>query len=317
MMRSNPRVCPAPRTIRRLLPSALAILSLSAIGLCQSPPNQAESKIPQLDDIAISPSRIELPMMPGTEKTVVVSLIYTADAGNGQPARVIAYLGDWSISQKGKVIIYPAGSQADSACSWLVYSPTETTVEPGRVHPIRVTISVPKDATPGDHLAALFVEPRPESIKLEKNRKQLQVRFRLAAVFYIMVPSLTKKGGLASLKSEAFETGIAVTPRLENSGNSHIRPTYSIKVLDQQGQTVAETAETEALPVLAKSDMEMPVIIEKKLPAGNYSVRYRVKFDDGGAVTEGQADMLVREQPVQHVAPATTTAAQGVKSVKK
>ncbi|MEK6321335.1 MAG: hypothetical protein AABN33_06585 [Acidobacteriota bacterium] len=297
--------------------SALAILSLGVMALCQSLPNQSESKIPKLDDIAISPSRIELPMMPGTEKTVVVNLIYTADVGNGQPTRVIAYLGDWGISQKGKVIFYPAGSQPESACSWLVYSPTEVTVQSGRVHPIRVTVSVPKDAAPGDHLAALFVEPRPETIKLEENRKQLQVKFRLAAVFYIMVPNLTKKGSLASLKSEAGETGIVVTPRLENSGNSHIRPTYSIKVLDHQGKTVVETADTEALPVLAKSEMEMPVTIEKKLPAGNYSVRYRVRFDDGGAITEGQADMLVQEKLAQHLAPAKTIAGQGAQSNKK
>jgi hypothetical protein len=286
---------------------------LAAVAVCQNQPNHPDSKVPRLDDIAISPSRIELPMMPGTEKTVVVNLIYTADAGSGQPARVIAYLGDWSISEQGKVIFYPAGSRADSACSWLVYSPTEVTVEPGRVHPVRVTISVPKDATPGDHLAALFVEPRPETIKLENFRKQVQVKFRLAAVFYIMVPDLTKRGSLASLKSEALEAGIIVTPRLENSGNSHIRPTYSISVLDQQGRTVAEAPETEGLPVLAKSGLEIPVLVEKKLAPGNYSVHYRVRFDDGGAVTEGQAEMLVKAQLPQQSAAAKTSASQMVK----
>lgn len=315
-MRSNRRGFPAPGTGNKLLASVLVILSLSVMALCQGQ-NQPESKVPKLDDIAISPSRLELPMMPGTEKTVVVNLIYTADAGSGQPTRVIAYLGDWSISQKGKVVFYPAGSQANSASSWLVYSPTEVTAESGRVHPIRVTISVPKDATPGDHLTALFVEPRPESIKMENTPRQLQVKFRLAAVFYIMVPNLTKKGSLASLKSEAVESGIAVTPRLENSGNSHIRPTYSIKVLDQKGLTVLETTETESLPVLAKTEMEMPVTIEKKLPAGNYSVQYRVRFDDGGAVTEGLADMVVEEKPPLHTAPARTTATQAAKTEKK
>jgi methionine-rich copper-binding protein CopC len=316
-MKSIAKVFQAARTIIRLLPSVLAILSLSSMALSQSPASHTEPMVPKLDDIAISPSRLELPMMPGTEKTVVVNLIYTAETGHGQPTRVIAYLGDWGISQKGKVVFYPAGSQANSASSWLVYSPTEVTVESGRVHPIRVTISVPKDATPGDHLAALFVESRPESNKLENTRKQLQVKFRLAAVFYIMVPNLTRKGSLASLTSQIVESGIAVTPRLENSGNSHIRPTYSIRVFDQHGTTVVETAETESLPVLANSEMQMPVTIEKRLPAGNYSVRYRVKFDDGGPVTEGQADMLIEEKSVQHIAPAKTTDVQGTKSVRK
>ena len=317
MMRSNPIMCRAARTIKSVVPLALAILCLSMIALCQSLANQNEPKVPKLDDIAISPSRLELLMMPGTEKTVVVNLVYTADTGHGQPVRVIAYLGDWGISQRGKVVFYPAGSQANSASSWLVYSPTEVTVESGRVHPIRVTISVPKDATPGDHLAALFVESRPESNKLDEKGKQVHVKFRLGAVFYIMVPNLTKKGSLASLTSEAVESGIAVTPRLENSGNSHIRPTYSIKVFDQRGITVLETVETESLPVLANSQMEMPITIEKRLPAGNYSIRYRVRFDVDGPVTEGQADMLVVEKPVQTIAPPITTAAQGTKSVRK
>lgn len=316
-MRSNGRVFPAAATIKKPLATVLAILSLSVAALCQGLQNQPETKLPKLDDIAISPSRLELSMMPGTEKTVVVNLIYTADAGHGQPTRVIAYLGDWSLSRKGKVVFYPAGSRADSASSWVIYSPTEVTVESGRVHPIRVTVSVPKDATPGDHLVALFVEPRPESIKLENTTRQLQVKFRLAAVFYIMVPNLTKKGSLASLKSEAVESGIAVTPRLENSGNSHVRPTYSIKVLNQQGQTVLETTETDSLPVLAKTEMEMPVTIEKKLPAGNYFVHYRVKFDDGGAITEGLADLVVEEKPVLQKAPARTTERQATKTEKK
>src|SRR6266850_2378819 len=88
--RSNPIMYRAARTIRSVLPSALAILSLSTMALSQSLANQTEPKAPKLDDIAISPSRLELLMTPGTEKTVVVNLVYTADTGHGQPVRVIA-----------------------------------------------------------------------------------------------------------------------------------------------------------------------------------------------------------------------------------
>src|SRR5688572_13507680 len=107
-MRSKKKAVPAPRTIKRLLPSVLAMLSLSSMALSQSVANQPDPTVPKLDDIAISPSRLELPMLPGTEKTVVVNLIYSAGTGQGQPTRVIAYLGDWGISQKGKVVFFPA-----------------------------------------------------------------------------------------------------------------------------------------------------------------------------------------------------------------
>jgi hypothetical protein len=287
-----------PKPIRGLLISILLILTmpLLAVAQAQTASSQSPPKMPDLDDIAISPSRVELSMMPGTEKTIVINLIYSSDTGRGQSTRVVAYLGDWGITRGGKVDFYPAGSRQSSASPWLVYSPTEVTVEPGRAHPIRVTISVPKDATPGDHLAALFVEPRPDNIKFEQNRKQVRMKFRLAAVFYIMVPNLTQNASLENLKVEAIERGVVVTPRLKNEGNSHVRPVYSIKVLDQTGVTIAEVPETESLPVLAGSEMEMPVLIEKALSAGNYFVQYRVKFGEARTVTEGRAELVVKNR---------------------
>lgn len=285
------------RKVRSLLFSALVILTLPVFCFAQDRtlPEQGP-KPPDLSDIAISPSRLELPMMPGTEKTVVVNLIYSADPGKGQPTRIVAYLGDWGITKEGKVDFYPAGSRSNSASPWLVYSPTEVTVIPGRSHPIRVTVSVPKDAAPGEHITALFVEPRADDIKFEQNRKQVRVKFRLAAVFYIMVPTLTRDASLENLKAEATDKALIVTPVLRNKGNTHVRPIYSIKLLDQSGGTVAESLETESLPVLAGSETEIPLLIEKALPAGNYSVRYRVKFSENGPVTEGRAEVVVAEQ---------------------
>jgi hypothetical protein len=282
------------RKATTLLVSALVILCLPLHGMTQDRSSQGQApKTPDLNDIAISPSRIELPMLPGTEKTVVVNLIYSSDTGKGQPTRVLAYLGDWTITKQGKVDFYPAGSRSNSASPWLVYSPTEVTVIPGRSHPIRVTISVPKDAAPGEHVAALFVEPRPDDIKFEENRKQVRVKFRLAAVFYVMVPTLTQDASLENLKAEATEKALIVTPRLRNKGNTHVRPIYAIKLLDQSGVAVAECPETESLPVLADSETEIPLTIEKTLPVGSYSVHYRVRFSENGPVTEGRADVVV------------------------
>lgn len=280
--------------VRSLLLAASVILSLPLFAVAQdrSVADQGP-KTPDLNDIAISPSRIELPMTPGTEKTVVVNLIYSSDTGKGQATRVLAYLGDWSITKQGKVDFYPAGSRSNSASPWLVYSPTEVTVIPGRSHPIRVTVSVPKDAAPGEHITALFVEPRPDDIKLEQNRKQVRVKFRLAAVFYIMVPTLTQDASLENLKAEATEKALIVTPVLKNKGNTHVRPIYSIKLLDKSGITLFESPETESLPVLGGSETEIPLVIEKALTAGGYSVRYRVKFSENGPVTEGRADLIV------------------------
>jgi hypothetical protein len=165
---------------------------------------------------------------------------------------------------------------------------------PGTIHQIRVTISVPADAAPGDHLTALIIEQRPESLKQSDNLRQMIVRYRMASVFYIKVANLTKKGSIEDLYAESGPDGIVVTPTLANEGNSMIRPVASLKVLDAQGNVVADVADIEPLPVLAGAKISQRVVIDKTLAPGSYTVKYRIDFQDGGKAVEGVTDMIVK-----------------------
>ncbi|HSE97895.1 MAG TPA: hypothetical protein VLD57_06450, partial [Blastocatellia bacterium] len=264
--------------MRSLFIAIALVLFAPVLASAQSDASSAKAKIPELDDITISPSRHELVLLPGTQKTVVVRLIYTSVSGKAEPTRILAYLGDWNLSREGKIGFYKPGAFPNSACSWLTYSPVEETIMPGNTHAIRVTISVPADAAPGDHLAVLFAEPRGDNLKLAQNQKQVRMKFRLASIFYIMVPQLTQKASLENLKAEASDKEVIITPTFKNEGNSHVRPISSIKVIDQAGVIVAEKANLEMLPVLAQSEIDLPVSIERALPEGIYLVRYRVDF---------------------------------------
>jgi P pilus assembly chaperone PapD len=260
------------------------------------------------DGIALAPARFELEMMPGSETTVVVNLDYHTSKADAQPYRLVASLNDWDINAKGELGFYRAGTQANSASPWIIYSPAEVTVQAGQTHSIRVTVSVPKDAAPGDHLASLIVEQRPDTIKLNQNAQQMVMRFRMAAMFYIKVPQATRRGALTNLQA-AFAGGkIVVTPTLKNEGNSVVRPVASLKVTDSGGRTVAELPESESLPVLGGATLQRPYNIEQKLAPGTYTVRYRVDFQDGGKVTEGITDLIVKESVASQ--PATGASAQ-------
>jgi hypothetical protein len=157
---------------------------------------------------------------------------------------------------------------------------------------------VPKDATPGDHLSALIVEQRPDSIKLDQNRRQVVVRYRMAAVFYIKVPQLIRRGSLENLRAEAGADSIVVIPHLKNHGNSVIRPVTSVKVTDASGEVVAESTERESLPLLGNLELSQPLAIDKVLAPGAYIVRYRVDFQDGNRPTEGVTDLVVNNSPI-------------------
>lgn len=254
--------------------------------------------------MGISPARFELEMKPGTETTVVINLDYRTGV-NSQPVRILATLNDWNITKDGRVEYSRANSLSNSASSWLIYSPGEAAVTPGTVHQIRVTIAVPQNATPGDHLTALIIEQRPEKLKFEQNVRQMIVRYRMASVFYIKVPGLTQKGSVENLLAESTPDGIVVTPSLKNTGNSMVRPTASLKVLDTDGKVVAELPEVDPLPVLAGAELNQAVRLDKSLAPGNYTVKYRIDFQDGHKATEGITDLVVRN--VTQIAKSGTT----------
>ena len=232
-------------------------------------------------------------MQPGSETTVVVNLDYHSPTEKSQPVRIVASLNDWTIDRNGQVQFERANTLPNSASSWLIYSPAETTVVPGNLHAIRVTVSVPKDATPGDHLSALIIEQRPDNLKLNENRRQMVIRYRMAAVFYIKVPQLRRHGSLESLRAEAKGDQVIITPLLKNDGNSVIRPLTSLKVTDSSGLAIAELPQKESLPLLGGAELIQPLVLETRLGPGTYSVKYRVDFQDGSRATEGITELVV------------------------
>ena len=248
---------------------------------------------PSGNGISLAPARLELEMQPGSETTVVVNLDYHATSENSQPVRIVASLNDWTIDRDGQVKFERANTLPNSASPWLIYSPAETTVTPGNLHAIRVTVSVPKDATPGDHLTALIIEQRPDNLKLNENRRQMVIRYRMGAVFYIKVPQLRRQGSLESLRAETKDDQILVTPLLKNTGNSVIRPLTSVKVTNNAGVAVAELPQKESLPLLGGAELLQPLVLESRLAPGTYTVKYRVDFQDGSRPTEGVTELVI------------------------
>lgn len=275
----------------------LILVSIVLFGAFSAIAQSPTGEVPPSGSMAVSPARFELEMKPGTEQTVVVNLDYRAGTLSKAPVRIMASLNDWTITKDGRVEYSRANSLPNSASSWLIYTPGEAAVVPGTIHQIRVTIAVPLNATPGDHLTSLIIEQRPESYKNDGNLKQVVVRYRMASVFYIKVPGLTKKGNFENLLAESTSGGFVVTPVLKNEGNSVIRPSASLTVSDADGKTVTEMTGLEPLPVLGGSETAQPLLIEKQLPPGTYSVKYRVDFQDGRPATEGVTDLVVKTVP--------------------
>jgi hypothetical protein len=269
---------------------------VTVVCVCAQSPVPDATPRPAGSGISLAPARLELEMQPGSETTLVVNLDYHSTNEDSQPVRIVASLNDWTIDRNGQVQFERANTLPNSASSWLIYSPAETTVIPGHLHSIRVTILVPKDATPGDHLSALIIEQRPDNLKLNQNRRQMVIRYRMAAVFYIKVPQLRRQGSLESLRAEAIADQVVVTPLLKNSGNSVVRPLTSLKVTDSSGVSVAELPQKESLPLLGGAELVQPLVLETRLAPGTYNVKYRVDFQDGSRPTEGVTELVINRR---------------------
>lgn len=282
--------------LKNLSRFSTVLLWLLLAAVCVSAQTPEPTPTPSGSGISLAPARFELEMQPGSETTVVVNLDYHTATPSSQPVRIVANLNDWTIDRDGQVRFEKANTLPSSASSWLIHSPAETMVIPGNLHAIRVTISVPKDATPGDHLTALIVEQRADNLKLNENRRQVVIRYRMACVFYIKVPQLRRQGSLESLRAEALESGVTVTPLLKNEGNSVLRPLTSLKITNSSGVAVAELPQKESIPLLGGSELVQPVVVETRLAPGTYNVKYRVDFQDGSRPTEGVTELVIKER---------------------
>jgi hypothetical protein len=98
---------------------------------------------------------------------------------------------------------------------------------------------------------------------------------------------------LESLRAEAKEGQVIVTPFLKNAGNSVIRPLTSLRVTDSSGLSVVEVPQKESLPLLGGSELVQPLVVETRLTPGTYNVKYRVDFQDGSRPTEGITELVI------------------------
>lgn len=277
-----------------LLSTAMALtLVLSSVAWAQdadggtAPPASS-------DEIAISPSRLELTLTPGSEKTSVINIVYSSpNASVAKPSRLLASLGDWTLNELGDLQFFKQGERPNSATKWILYSPGEFTAMPGKTSQIRLTVTVPKDTPPGDYHSVMFVEERPGNLKEKKNRKELSFHFRLSTIVYVSVPPLTVKPELKGLSAAMTARGVVVTPTISNTGNSHVRPSHSYKVLGAGDKVVAEFTQPEGFPVLRESVSAPQLVAPAQLAPGEYQVRYRVDFMDGSPIKEGRTHFTV------------------------
>lgn len=294
-MNGHPMCCGA-----RKLRSAALLMGLPALLALATLSQAQESPAPNVDahgGIRLTPSMAEIEVAAGVDATFLMYIDYNRSVG--EPQRMLASFSDWSMNRTGDTVTYPPGQQAGSAVQWITYSPAEFVLAPGKRQPIRVTVSVPKDATPGDHLAAFAVEPRPESNKTRT--RQMTVRMRMVSWIIVKVGPTVKQGVLKNVRVVAGTHSLSIVPTIQNTGNTILWPKASY-LIESNGARLQEGRLTDVPAVLANGESEKQYVVPSSLAAGRYTLRLRVDLGFMRRAIEGVTEVII---------PGTTNALEG------
>src|SRR5437870_7327853 len=85
----------------------------------------------QTAGMGLNPTRIEMDIQPGQEKTASFEIESPPSAVSVR-GRLLLSLTDWNVKEDGTIQYTDPGSLPDSASSWIVFSPAAVTIASGQ-----------------------------------------------------------------------------------------------------------------------------------------------------------------------------------------
>ncbi|AEB46277.1 WxL protein peptidoglycan domain-containing protein [Micromonospora maris] len=172
-----------------------------------------------------------------------------------RPLTFQVYATDAFTTVDGAFSLLPANQEPTDVGSWTRVEKKSVTVKPGKRADIRFEISVPTNATPGDHIGGVIAAVRQTGVTADG--QQVQMDRRVAARVYLRVtgdvaPALTVESMDIEYQTPINpfgRTDMVVTYRLRNSGNVRLGGTGKVTVKAPFGWKLAQS-EGLALPEL-------------------------------------------------------------------
>lgn len=225
--------------------------------------------------LTVSPLRTELDISPGT--SLDKSLIVTNSTD--KPMTVNVSAEEFNVTNQQYDYAFTAESDVTK---WVTFSSPEVDLAVGESKTISFMVGVPLTAEPGGRYISLFA-----STDSETHSGGVSSRQRIASLLYItVIGDVSRAGHLVSLVSPWAVGGDSTwSVALQNTGTTHFRSRYNVKVQNVVGRAVVATMAGDALilpgTVRAVSDT-LPV---PQIP-GLYKYIYTIGLGDTPATVE-------------------------------
>ncbi|MEU4662250.1 DUF916 domain-containing protein [Micromonospora chalcea] len=184
-----------------------------------------------------------------------------------RPLTFAVYGTDAYTTTDGAFALLPSDRAATDVGAWIGVERRNWTVQPGRRADIPFRLTVPRDATPGDHTGGVIAAVAQDGVTADGQRVRLDQR--IAARVYLRVAGEVRPAVTVETVRVDYDTplnpigraDLTVTYRIRNSGNVRVGGTGAVVVDGPGGWTLSRTS---------------PVDLPELLPGAEFTVTERV-----------------------------------------
>lgn len=230
--------------------------------------------------MAIDPAIVELIVDKSETGTKEVTIYNTSSVALPIKAIVQGFNPGEGVDIKEKDL------QMYDASSWIKMDSKDRDfiLQPKAYKQVKINVVIPERASPGGHYATIYFNPLiPQTLISDSS---VFIYARIAVLVFIQVKgNFTEKLTVDSLKTEYFNQTLPVTMNfnVKNTGDSHVRPTGKINVVDEINRNTIGDVNIPLQVVLPGTTKEFKVEISKKLDPGFYSAMLTLNY---GTVSE-------------------------------
>ncbi len=162
--------------------------------------------------IAVSPPRLDITLT-GSQAAEAVKVVNLGE----RPLRIKVSVAHWRLDEQNRIeLIAPTPQSADQ---WLLITPLEFVIEPGKFQTLRILVRPRVAPEAGEHRAMIFLDEQPPEAK-EFATLNLA---RIGVGVYVLVPPVERKAVFHCADAGFFQKPMALLD-LESVGNAHVRP---------------------------------------------------------------------------------------------
>jgi hypothetical protein len=188
--------------------------------------------------LSISPTLFEMSASPGQQWSSNLKIINTNPYELVVSADIVNFAPEGEGGQGEFIPVFTDESNGQTFAEWITTTDSTYTIPAEQTVQIPFSVTVPADAPPGGHFAAILIGTKSNSDNSNAT-KVATTQVVSSLVFLRVAGDIVESGNIREFTTESsvYESPeVKFNLRFENKGNVHVQPQGEIKILNMWGQ---------------------------------------------------------------------------------